>query len=133
MYEDPADVDPAELSIDEALADPKWEGRLCLRRSTNVYTQSLVASLIANHGRERALEIVRGWADNARIYNNDVAILENIAAGACDVGITNHYYLARMLDEDPDFPVELFWANQDAQGVHVNVSGAGVNAHARDP
>lgn len=130
---DPADVDPSELSTYEALADPQWKGRLCLRRSTNVYTQSLVASLIVNHGRDRALEIVRGWADNARIFNNDVAILENIAAGACDVGITNHYYLARQLTQDPDLPVKLFWANQDAQGVHVNVSGAGVTANADDP
>lgn len=130
---DPDDVDPAELSTYEALAEPEWEGRLCLRRSTNVYTQSLVASLIANHGRDRALEIVHGWADNARILNNDVAILENIAADACDVGITNHYYLARELEDDPEFPVALFWANQDAQGVHVNVSGAGVTAEADDP
>ena len=130
---DPDDVDPAELSTYEALAEPEWEGRLCLRRSTNVYTQSLVASLIANHGRDRALEIVHGWADNARILNNDVAILENIAADACDVGITNHYYLARELEDDPEFPVALFWANQDAQGVHVNVSGAGVTAGADDP
>jgi iron(III) transport system substrate-binding protein len=130
---DPDDVDPSELSTYEALAGPEWQGRLCLRRSTNVYTQSLVASLIAHHGHDRALQIVRGWADNARILNNDVAILDNIAADACDVGITNHYYLARELDDDPEFPVELFWANQDAQGVHVNVSGAGVTAHADDP
>jgi len=130
---DPDDVDPSELSTYEALAEPQWEGRLCLRRSTNVYTQSLVASLIANHGRDAALEIVRGWADNARILNNDVAILENIAADACDVGITNHYYLARELEDDPEFPVELFWANQDDRGVHANVSGAGVTAEADDP
>lgn len=130
---DPADVDPSELSTYEALAEPRWEGRLCLRRSTNVYTQSLVASLIANHGRERALEIVRGWARNATILSNDVAILENIAAGTCDVGITNHYYLARLLEDDPDFPVALFWANQQEEGVHVNVSGAGVTAEADDP
>ena len=130
---DPADVDPSQLSTYAALAEPGWEGRLCLRRSTNVYTQSLVASLIAKEGRERALEIVRGWARNAEILNNDVAILENIEAGTCDVGITNHYYLARLLEDDPDFPVEVFWANQDGEGVHVNVSGAGVTRYADDP
>ena len=130
---DPSDVDPSQLSTYAALAEPEWEGRLCLRRSTNVYTQSLVASLIAKEGRERALEIVEGWARNAEILNNDVAILENIAAGACDVGITNHYYLARLLEDDPDFPVEVFWANQEGEGVHVNVSGAGVTAEADDP
>lgn len=129
----PTAVDPSELSTYEALAEPRWRDRLCLRRSTNVYTQSLVASLIANEGRERALEIVRGWAANARILNNDVSILENIAAGTCDVGITNHYYLARLLEDDADLPVEVFWADQDGRGVHVNVSGAGVTRNADDP
>lgn len=129
----PDRVDAGELSTYADLADPRWEDRLCLRRSTNVYTQSLVASLIANHGEQRALEIVRGWADNAQILNNDVAIIENIEAGTCDVGITNHYYLARLLEDDPDLPVEVFWANQDTTGTHVNISGAGVTAEADDP
>lgn len=129
----PQTVDPAELSTYAALAEPEWQGRLCLRRSSNVYTQSLVASLIAREGEERALEIVSGWAENAEIMNNDVMILENIAAGTCDVGIVNHYYLARLLEDDPDFPVELFWADQPEPGVHVNTSGAGVTANADDP
>ncbi len=49
------------------------------------------------------------------------------------MGITNHYYLARLLEDDPDLPVELFWANQDGRGVHANVSGAGVTRHADNP
>jgi iron(III) transport system substrate-binding protein len=130
---DPDRVEPSELSTYAALAEPEWEGRLCLRRSTNVYTQSLVASLIANEGEDRALEVVEGWAANATILNNDVAILENIAAGTCDVGITNHYYLARLLEDDPEFPVKVFWANQGEEGTHVNVSGAGITAEADDP
>ena len=117
----------------EELADPEWDGRVCLRNSSNVYTQSLVAAMIANHGEERAREIVDGWADNAEILPNDVIILESIAEGLCDVGITNHYYLARLLEEDGDFPVELLWANQDDRGVHVNISGAGVTKFADDP
>lgn len=129
----PDAVDPAELSTYAALAEPEWDGRLCLRRSTNVYTQSLVASLIAREGHDEALEIVEGWADNAEILNNDIAILENIAAGECDAGIVNHYYLARVLNDDPDFPVELFWANQPEPGAHVNISGAGVTSNADDP
>jgi iron(III) transport system substrate-binding protein len=117
----------------EELADPEWDGRLCLRDSTNVYTQSLVASLIATHGEERAREIVAGWADNAEILPNDVLILESIAEGLCDVGVTNHYYLARLLEEDPDLPVGLVWANQDDRGTHVNISGGGVTTYADDP
>lgn len=130
---DPDAVDPSELSTYEALADPQWEGRLCLRRSVDTYTQSLAASLIAAHGEDGARRILDGWVDNAEIFNNDVEILQNIASGDCEVGITNHYYLARILAEDPDFPVELFWANQDGRGVHVNLSGAGVTRHAQNP
>ena len=117
----------------EELADPEWKGRLCMRTSTNVYQQSLVASLIAAHGEEEAQRIVEGWADNAEILNNDILILESIADGLCDVGIVNHYYLARMIEEDPDFPVELVWANQDDRGVHVNISGGGVTTFSKHP
>jgi iron(III) transport system substrate-binding protein len=117
----------------EALADPEWKGRLCLRNSSNVYQQSLVASLIAHHGEAEALRIVEGWADNADILGNDVLILESIADGLCDVGITNHYYLGRMLEEDPSIPVGLVWAGQDGLGVHVNVSGGGVTKYSDHP
>lgn len=117
----------------EELAEPEWEGRLCLRNSSNVYQQSLVASLIAYHGEDEALRIVEGWRDNAEILGNDVLILESLADGLCDVGITNHYYLGRMLEEDPDFPVDLVWANADDRGVHVNVSGGGVTRYSDHP
>jgi iron(III) transport system substrate-binding protein len=131
---DPEQVEPGELSTYEALGDPKWKGELCMRNSANVYTQSLVASLIAHHGEQRTLEIVRSWVDNdVQILGNDILILETIAEGGCSVGIVNHYYLARLLEDDPDFPVRLFFANQDGRGVHANVSGAGVTAHADDP
>jgi iron(III) transport system substrate-binding protein len=127
-------VDPGEVPTTyEELAEPEWDGRLCLRNSSNVYTQSLVASLIAHHGRDEALAIVSGWADDAEIMANDTLILESLADGLCDVGITNHYYLARILEEDPGFPVELVWADQDGRGVHVNISGGGVTRNADDP
>jgi iron(III) transport system substrate-binding protein len=136
MY-NPNQVDPAEFDPGDTyagLTDPKWRGRLCMRNSSNSYTQSLVASLITNHGEERAREIVQGWVDNdVDVFNNDVQILENIDAGTCDVGITNHYYLARLLDEEPDLSIEPFWANQAGSGVHVNISGAGVLANADNP
>ncbi len=117
----------------EELAQPEWADRICLRNSSNTYTQSLVASLIANLGQDEARTVVAGWADNAEILPNDVISLESVADGLCDVAIVNHYYLARLLEEDPDFPVELVWADQDGRGTHVNISGAGVTRHADDP
>jgi iron(III) transport system substrate-binding protein len=126
-----ARVKPSELSTYEALGDPKWKGRLCLRTSTNLYNQSLLASLIRQYGEARTEKIVRGWIANQPIYiNGDTQILEAIAAGKCDVGITNTYYLARLLEKNPAFAVAPFWADQQAGGTHVNVSGAGITTHA---
>lgn len=115
------------------LAEPEWDGRVCLRQSTSTYTQSLIASLIANEGRDRAVEIVQGWTDNAEILDNDIKILESIDQGKCDVGITNHYYLARKIEENPDFGVKLVWAEPEGTGTHINISGAGVTKNADNP
>lgn len=132
MY-NPKKVTPAELSTYEALGDPKWKGRLCLRSSGYIYNQSMLATLIRRHGEPRTEEIVRGWvANQPTLINGDTKILEAIAAGQCDVGIANSYYLARMLKKDPGASVALFWANQQTTGTHVNVSGAGVTAHAKN-
>ena len=126
-------VSPTELSTYEALGDPKWKNRVCLRTSSYIYNQSLLATLIRRHGEPRTEEIVRGWvATQPTLINGDTKILEAIAAGQCDVGIVNSYYLARMLKKDPATPVALFWANQQTSGTHVNVSGAGVTAHAKN-
>jgi iron(III) transport system substrate-binding protein len=125
-------LDEVPTTYDE-LAQPQWADRICLRNSSNTYTQSLVASLIANRGYDQARSIVTGWAENAEILPNDVIALESVADGLCDVAIVNHYYLARLLAEDPDFPVALVWADQDGLGTHVNISGAGITRYADDP
>ena len=126
-------VTPAELSTYEALGDPKWKGRLCLRSSGYIYNQSLVATFIKRHGEPKAEEMLKRWvANQPTIISGDTKILEAIAAGQCDVGVTNTYYLARMLAKDPNLPVQPFFANQQTTGTHVNVSGAGVTAHARN-
>lgn len=113
------------------LGDAQWSGRLCLRPSTHPYTQSLVASLVLNQGEERALAIVESWVANGPLYiNSDTDILKAIAAGDCDVALTNTYYLPRLLAEDPSFPVDLSWPEQDAAGAHLNISAAAVTAAA---
>jgi iron(III) transport system substrate-binding protein len=127
-------VKPSELSTYAALGDPKWRNRLCLRPSSHIYTQSLISSFIALHG-ERVTEeqIVRPWVrNNPQYIDSDTRILETIAAGGCDVGITNHYYVAQQLARNPNFPVRIFWPNQNEAGVVVNVSGMGVTTAARN-
>ena len=126
-------VKPEELSTYEALADPKWKNRICLRTSGYIYNQSFLATMIKRQGEPRVETVVRGWAtNNPTLINGDTKILEAIAAGQCDVGITNTYYLARILAKDPAFPVAPFFANQQSTGTHVNISGAGITAHAKN-
>jgi iron(III) transport system substrate-binding protein len=128
-----ARVKPEELSTYEALGDPKWKGRVCLRTSTHIYNQSLIATMIKRHGELKAESIVRGWvANNPTLINGDTKILEAVAAGQCDVALTNTYYLGRIVAKDAAFPVAAFWANQQTTGTHVNISGAGVTAHAKN-
>lgn len=124
----------SELSTYEALAAPEWKGRLCLRSSKKVYNQSLVATMIERLGAERTEEVVRGWVANLATapFADDTLLAKAIAAGQCDVGIINTYYLGRLQAESPDFPVQVFWANQGQGGAHVNVSGAGIVAASKN-
>ncbi len=130
-------VDPADLSTYEALAEPAWKGRLCLRTSQKVYNQSLVAMMLAQQGAEATEATLRGWMANlaATPFANDDAVMAAIIAGQCDVGIVNTYYFGRLEAATPDLPLKLYFPNQaeGERGVHVNVSGAGVTRHAPHP
>jgi iron(III) transport system substrate-binding protein len=111
----------------EDLGDARWKGRLCLRTSNNEYNQSLVADMLAKRGPEKTRALLESWiANEPRILGSDVDVLDAIASGRCDVGLTNHYYLARKLKEDPDFPVTPAWPDQDGAGAHTNLSGVGL-------
>ena len=126
-------VKPADLSTYEDLASEKWKGRLCLRTSKKVYNQSLVAMLLSRHGEEKTSQIVSGWVNNLALppFSNDTKTIQAVAAGQCDVAIVNTYYYGRLQAKDPQINAALFWPNQQKSGVHVNVSGAGVTAHAK--
>jgi iron(III) transport system substrate-binding protein len=111
----------------EDLGDPRWKGRLCLRTSNNEYNQSLVADMLAKRGPEETRALLESWmANDPQIVGSDVDVLDAIAAGRCQVGLTNHYYLARKLADDPDFPVAPAWPDQDGAGAHTNLSGVGL-------
>lgn len=126
-------VKPEQLGTYEDLAGPQWKKRLCLRTSKKVYNQSLVAMMIAEHGEQKTEEVVRGWVANLATdaFPDDVKVMQAIAAGQCDVGIVNTYYFGRLVEKNPKLPLKLFWPNQAGSGVHVNISGAGVTAHAK--
>ena len=118
----------SDFSTYEDLADPKWQGKLCLRTSKKVYNRSLMASMIDAYGFDQAKKIVSGWVSNlaTEVFSNDTNALKAVSSGQCGVTIVNTYYLARLLDDPKYNNLNLFWANQNDRGVHVNISGAGI-------
>ena len=132
-------VKPADLTTYEDLASPKWKGRLCLRTSKKVYNQSLVAMMITEYGEDKTEDMVRGWVANLATspFPDDTKAMEAVAAGQCDATLVNTYYFGRLMEKKPSLPLAIFWPNQNlknkAAGVHVNISGAGVTRHARNP
>ncbi len=133
-------VKPAELSTYEDLADPKWKGRICMRSSDSVYNQSLVAGMIAHHGEAKTEAWAKGLVANfARPpKGGDRDQIKAVAAGECDLTLANTYYLGGMVNSSDEAEkqaaakVAVFWPDAKTTGVHVNVSGAGVTAHARN-
>ena len=135
-------VSPQELSTYEQLADPMWKGRICIRSSGNIYNQSIVASMIADLGKEATLAWAKGFVSNfARPpAGGDTDQIKAVAAGQCDIAIANTYYYGRVAASDKEEDqavvdkVAVFWANQHPgdRGTHVNISGAGITAHAKN-
>ena len=119
---------PDDFSTYEDLADPKWKGKLCLRTSKKVYNRSLIASMIDEYGFDQAKEVVSGWISNlaTEVFSNDTNALKAVSSGQCGMTIVNTYYLARLLDDPQYNNLNLFWANQNDRGVHINISGAGI-------
>ena len=140
IYYNPARVKPSELSTYEALADGKWKGRICIRSSSNVYNQSLIASIIAANGVEKAQAWANGFVKNfaRKPAGGDRDQIRAVAAGECDIAIANTYYFAGLAkskkerDRKAAAAVRLFWPNQDGRGAHVNISGAGVAKHSKN-
>ena len=136
IFYDKADVsDPPQSYVD--LANPAYKGLVCHRSSTNVYSQTLLSSIIENHGEEAATNWARGVVENfARDpQGGDTDQLRGLVSGECDVSISNTYYFARALRRDVDGLSQealegIGWVfpAQNAEGAHMNLSGGGVAA-----
>lgn len=121
------------------LADPAYAGMICHRSSSNVYSQTLMGAIIANHGEEAAKEWAAGFVNNfARDpQGGDTDQLRGLVSGECDISISNTYYFARALRTPVDGldaaaleNIGWVFPAQDAEGAHMNLSGGGVAAHA---
>ena len=133
-----ARVKGADLPTYESLADPKWKGRICMRSSTNMYNLSLMSAMIDHLGEQKATAWAQAVRDNLarEPKGGDTDQLKSVAAGECDVTISNQYYYARLLrsskpdERETGEKIGVVFPNQSSWGTHVNISGAGVMKHA---
>ncbi|MEM9044979.1 MAG: extracellular solute-binding protein [Pseudomonadota bacterium] len=121
------------------LAKPEYKGMVCIRSSSNVYTQNITAALVAHLGEDA----IQGWA-NGVVENfardpqgGDTDQLRGIASGECKVAMSNTYYYARVLRKGDksmtaDQIANIGWVfpNQNDIGAHMNISGGGVVKNA---
>ena len=129
-----------DLSTYEDLANSKWKGRIAVRSSSNIYNQSLMASLIEANGKKKALSWAKAVRSNmARApRGSDRDQARAVAAGIADIAIMNTYYIGKLAssndpkDREVADKVAIFFPNQKGRGTHINVSGAGVTKSAKN-
>ncbi|MCG8331365.1 MAG: Fe(3+) ABC transporter substrate-binding protein [Chitinophagales bacterium] len=131
-------VNTEDLSTYEALTESKWNNKILIRSSGNIYNQSLLASIIANDGKEKAKEWAAGVVENfARSpKGNDRDQVKGILAGEGEIAIINTYYLGKLINSKDSTEIKagnavsVFFPNQEDRGTHINISGIGVSRYA---
>jgi len=126
----------------EDLANGKWKKRLVIRSSSNMYNQSLVASLIANLGIKNTETWAKKFVNNfaRKPQGNDRSQIIAVSNGEADIAVANSYYIGIMLsgsagEEQLEAAkrVKMHFPNQKNRGVHINISGAGILKNAPNP
>lgn len=134
-------VKPEELSTYEALTGEDWKARILVRSSSNIYNQSLMASIIAAEGKEKAVAWAKGVRGNmARPpQGSDRDQMRAVVKGLGDVAVVNTYYVGLLANSEDEADREvaesigIFFPNQDGRGTHVNVSGGGLVKNSDNP
>ncbi|WP_020592231.1 Fe(3+) ABC transporter substrate-binding protein [Kiloniella laminariae] len=134
IFFDKAKVKEGEITSYEDLADRKWKGKVCIRESSNIYNQSLLASIVEHKGEAAAEEWAKAVVDNfaREPVKGDTNQLRGIGSGECEIAVANSYYFVRLqtTPEEQDKGIAdkigYVFPNQNDRGTHVNISGAGV-------
>ena len=132
-------VKPTEVDSYEKLADPQNKGKLCIRSGSHPYNLSLFGAVLEHMGPQKTEAWLKGLVDNmARPpKGGDTDQIKGVAAGECQIAVTNSYYLARLMrsskpeDRAVAEKVGVVFPNQSSWGTHVNIAGAAVARHAK--
>ena len=134
-------VKPGDVNTYEKLAEPMNKGKVCTRSGSHPYMLSLLGALIERNGEKATEAWASGMVANmARSpKGGDTDQIRAVASGECGVALTNSYYLARLMRSTKPEDIALMskigfvWPNQNAGGVHINISGGGVAKNAPHP
>ncbi|MBU3724066.1 MAG: extracellular solute-binding protein [Burkholderiaceae bacterium] len=138
---DKSKISPEQIRLYDDLANPALKGKVCTRSGTHPYMLSLLASIIAHQGEQKAEAWARGVVANlARTpRGGDTDQIKGVISGECAVALTNSYYLVRLLkspkaeEREAAAKLGVIWPNQGSTGTHINVSGGGVARYAPNP
>lgn len=131
----------ADFDSYEKLADPKYKGQLCIRSGSHPYNLSLFGSMAEHLGPQKAEVWLKGLVANmARApKGGDTDQIRAVAAGECQIAVTNTYYIARLLrsanpgDKALMEKVGVVFPNQSSWGTHLNIAGGAVARNSKNP
>ena len=137
---DKVKVQPADVNTYEELADPKNKGKLCIRSGSHPYNLSLFGAVTEHMGEQKAEAWLKGVVANlARApKGGDTDQIKAVAAGECDIAVSNSYYLARLMrsakpeDKAVVDKVAVVFPNQQSWGTHLNIAGGAVARHTKN-
>lgn len=117
------------------LADPRLKDRIAVTHSGNGSFIAGVTVYMDAAGKETTRAWLQGMKDNAAGQNFDKhsKVVDAVASGKKSVGLVNHYYIYRYLDEKPDAPIKIIVPDQGEGGMGVawNVAGIAVSKYTK--
>ena len=133
-------VNKDDVDTYEELGDPKNKGKVCIRSGSHPYNLSLFGAVMEHVGEQKAEAWLKGVVNNlARApKGGDTDQIKAVAAGECDIAVTNSYYLARLMRSDkPEDKavvdkVAVVFPNQQSWGTHMNIAGGAVARHTKN-
>ena len=135
-----AKVNKDDVDTYEEHGDPKNKGKLCIRSGSHPYNLSLFGAVTEHMGEQKAEAWLKGVVANlARApKGGDTDQIKAVAAGECDIAVSNSYYLARLMrsakpeDKAVVDKVAVVFPNQQSWGTHLNIAGGAVARHTKN-
>lgn len=133
-------VQKSDVDTYEELADPKHKGKLCIRSGSHPYNLSLFGAVVEHLGEQATENWLKGVVANlARSpKGGDTDQIKAVAAGECDIAVTNSYYLARLMRSSKPEDVAIankvgvVFPNQQSWGTHLNIAGGAVARYSKN-